>query len=76
MKKYTAKEIVENGTVIDRWPCDVGLDGSIQSNGSQEFMYEYNGGHYCVWMNWEDQPVKPDELVEMIEYNDIDDTIF
>ena len=62
MNKYTAKEIVGNGILIDSWPCDVGLDGSMQSNGSQEFLYEYNGNNYCVWMDWEDQPVNPDEL--------------
>ena len=71
MNKYTAKEIVENGTLLDAWPCDVALDGSIQSNGSQEFLYEYLGNNYCVWMDWEDQPVKPNEKLLPI----IDDII-
>ena len=62
--KYTAKEIVNNGDLIDRWPCDAGLDGSIQSNGSQEFLYTYQGEQYTVWMDWDDNPVEPEKIME------------
>lgn len=61
--KYTAKEIVSNGKLINRWPCDAGLDGSVQSNGSQEFLYEYQGNSYTVWMNWDDSPVEPEKIM-------------
>ena len=27
---YETIEIVKNGNLIDRWPCDAGLDGSIK----------------------------------------------
>ena len=64
---YEAYENVQNGKLIDRWPCDAGLDGSIKSNGSQEFLYEYSGNEYCVWMNWENEPVNPHEVLSPVE---------
>ena len=62
--------IVENGVLIDRCPCDVDEHGDIKSNGSQEFMYRYMGETYCVWMNWDDQPIRPNEMLSPLETND------
>ena len=65
--KIKTQEIVNEGVLIERWPCDVNTEGENQSNGSQEFLYEYEGNKYCVWMDWDDTPVDPNEMLLPIE---------
>lgn len=65
---YLPSEIIEEGTLIDRWPCDVNEYDEMQSNGSQEYLYEYKGNKYCVWMDWEDNPICPDVKIYPSEY--------
>jgi hypothetical protein len=60
--------VVENGTLLEAWLCDVNQYGDIQSNGSQEFLYSYNGKEYIVWMNMDDEPINPDEMILSIEF--------
>jgi len=64
--KALTAHIIEEGNLIDRWPCDVNEENEMQSNGSQEFLYEYNGNKYCVWMDWNDNPILPDEILSPI----------
>lgn len=61
--KVLTADIVEEGILIDRWPCDINEENEMQSNGSQEFLYEYKGRKYCVWMNWNDNPILPGEYL-------------
>jgi hypothetical protein len=61
---YSTQEIVDNGVLIERWLCDVNEENEQQSNGSQEFLYEYKGYHFTVWMNWDNKPILPNEMVE------------
>ena len=60
---YTAEEIVKNGEVMDKWPCDVDYKGNRESNGSQEFYYEYNGNDYIIWMDWDNKPLEPNKII-------------
>jgi len=65
---YLPNEIIEEGTLIDRWPCDINEYDEMQSNGSQEWLYEYKGNKYCVWMDWEDNPICPEVKLYPYEY--------
>lgn len=60
---YTAEEIAKNGELIDKWPCDVDYEGEHETNGSQEFYYEYKGNDYIVWMDWTNKPLEPNKTM-------------
>lgn len=64
---YTAEEITKKGEFIDKWPCDVNYQGEQESNGSQEFYYEYKGHDYIVWMDWNDKPLEPNKVIEPLQ---------
>lgn len=63
----TSQFIVENGMLVDKYPCDVNVSGDQQSNGSQEFIYTYKNNDYCVWMDWDNKPILPNEILSPIE---------
>jgi hypothetical protein len=46
--KQLAKEIIEKGQDLLNWACDMGIDGRIQSNGSQEHLYYYDNNYYII----------------------------
>lgn len=49
----TNKEIFENGSVLEHYPCDVNEDKEIQSNGSIENIVEYEGKKYYIITDYE-----------------------
>lgn len=65
----TNKEVLEKGTIVNRWPCDMGLDGTVDSNGSQEFIVEYEGEVYWIWADWDNNAVEPE--VEALKSEEI-----
>ena len=69
-KRETVKTstVVENGTLLEAWLCDVNEYGDIKSNSSQEFLMRYNDKEYVVWMKMDDTPVNPDEMIDSIEF--------
>ena len=70
----TEQEIFDNGTLLDRWPCDVDRNGELDSNGSQEYLFEFEGQKYIVWVDWDECPIRPnDEAISIIEDNEIID---
>jgi len=65
---YSTQEIVDKGEFIERWIIDVDENNELQSNGSQEFAYKYNNNYYVTWMNWDDQPINPDEMLQPADW--------
>lgn len=59
MTKPTNGEVMRQGTSIDDWPCDVGADGSMESNGSVEHIVEYEGRLYSVICDYNSNPRWP-----------------
>lgn len=51
-KKYLHK-ILENGEILDSWPCDIGLDKKAETNGSEEHIIYYEGNFYILIVSWE-----------------------
>ncbi len=66
--KVTNLYVHTNGNLIDDFPCDVGEDGSIQTNGSIECIYQLEGKKYSVICDWDTNPRFPSEPAhEIIE---------
>lgn len=51
------QKIYDEGEVIDHWPCDMGYDGELESNGSRESLVLYKGEYYFIATTWEDDQV-------------------
>lgn len=68
---YTNKHIWENGTSIADWPCDIGNEGEIDSNGSIEHVVAYQNKHYCVVTDWENNVRWENDNAEEIEWDEI-----
>lgn len=49
----TNKEVFENGSVLEHYPCDVDDDGTLKSNASIEYVIEYKGRRYLVLTDWD-----------------------
>jgi hypothetical protein len=60
MSKVTNLVVWQYGEVKDHFPCDVGEDGSVQSNGSVEHIMELDGKTYSVITDWDDNVRWPD----------------
>lgn len=60
--------VVENGTLLEAWLCDVDEYGNVKSNATQEFLFSYNDKEYVVWMKMDDTPVNTDEMIDSIEF--------
>ena len=67
MKIITNKIVLIEGKKKDSWPIDKAPDGSMESNGSQEFLVEYKGEFYLIWTTWEQDCVEPYKVA--IKYN-------
>ena len=65
---YSTQEIVDKGEFVERWIIDVDENNELQSNGSQEFAYKYNDNYYVTWMNWDDQPIDPNEMLQPADW--------
>lgn len=66
----TNKHIWENGHVVADWPCDVGNDREVDSNGSIEHVVAYQNKHYCVLSDWEGNVRWENDNAEEIEWNE------
>lgn len=62
----TNKEVFDKGEVLDHYPCDVNENKEIQTNGSVENVVLYNGKHYYVITDWENNVRWADEIAEEI----------
>ena len=62
----TNKEVFDKGEVLDHYPCDVNENKEIQTNGSVENVVLYNGKHYYVITDWENNVRWCDEIAEEI----------
>jgi hypothetical protein len=68
IEKVTNLAAWQHGEVKDHFPCDVGEDGSVQSNGSKEYIMELDGKSYSVITDWDDNVRWPDlEAAEIQE---------
>lgn len=66
-KIITNKIVLIEGKKRDSWPIDKAPDGCRESNGSQEFLVEYKGKFYLVWVTWSQDCVEPYKAA--IKYN-------
>jgi len=48
-------ELINNGTLIEHYPCDQDENGELESNGSVEEVWEYKGSQYAVKRNWQEE---------------------
>jgi len=59
-KKVTNLTAWQQGKVKEHFPCDVGEDGSVQTNGSVEYIMVLDGKAYSVITDWNDNVRWPD----------------
>lgn len=57
MTKQKKQEVIENGIVMDSYPCDINPDGELESNGGQEFVCQYMGKIYHIICDWDGNPI-------------------
>lgn len=65
--KLTNSHVISEGTLLYDYPCDVGMDDSMESNGSIECIYELQGKTYAVVCDWDKNPRFPSKTAQELE---------
>lgn len=47
MNKYSPKEILEQGNLLDDWACDIGENG-MESNAGKEHLIEFDNEYFII----------------------------
>jgi hypothetical protein len=43
-----SQKILDEGKIVDAWPCDVNSEGELESNGGNEMVVEHEERYYII----------------------------
>ena len=49
------EKILRQGIMLGGWACDLNMDGEMESNGSQEQLFQYEGKYFVLQIGWKDE---------------------
>jgi len=49
------EKILRQGILIEKWVCDANMDLEMESNGSQECLFKYEGKYFVLQIGWKDE---------------------